>query len=241
MLDPRQYQTASAPVVAAPASAPVFTEVITRRSGSFHRFRRVAGMCGPAFVVSVAYIDPGNFAPNISGGARYGYLLLWVVAAANLLAMFVQALSAKLGIATGHDLPTLCRQHLPAPLTWMLWVQGELVAVATDLAEFIGGAIAVNLLFGVPLLPAAAFTAVASCALLGLAPTGRHRFEAVIGAMLLIVLAGFGYQAVCSGSFGGAAEGFVPRLAGADSLLLATGIVGATVMPTVHATVPAEP
>src|SRR3954452_12909017 len=104
-------------------------------------------MCGPAFVVSVAYVDPGNFATNMSGGARYGYLLLWVIAAANLLAMFVQALSAKLGIATGHDLPTLCRTHLPRPLAWMLWVQGELVAGATDLAEFIGGAIALNLLF----------------------------------------------------------------------------------------------
>jgi manganese transport protein len=233
VLDPRQYQAAPERAALVPASAYVLTDTATRPAGRIRRIRRVAGMCGPAFVVSVAYVDPGNFATNISGGARYGYLLLWVIAAANVLAMFVQALSAKLGIATGRDLPTLCRDHLPRPLTWMLWVQGELIAVATDLAEFIGGAIALNLLFGVPLLPAAAITAVVSCALLGLAPAGRHRFEAVIGTMLVVVLAGFAYQALCAGSFAGALGGFVPRLAGGDSLLLATGIIGATVMPHV--------
>jgi manganese transport protein len=233
VLDPRQYQTAPEPVALVPAAGYVLTDAPVRPGGLARRFRRIAGMCGPAFVVSVAYVDPGNFATNISGGARYGYLLLWVIVAANLLAMFVQALSAKLGIATGRDLPTLCRDHLPRPLTWMLWVQGELVAVATDLAEFIGGAIALDLLFGVPLLPAAAITAVVSCGLLSLAPTGRHRFEAVIGGMLVIVLVGFAYQSLRAGSFTGAAGGLVPRLAGGDSLLLATGIIGATVMPHV--------
>jgi manganese transport protein len=219
VLDPAQYQETSPPVASRPTAAP--------------RARRIAGMCGPAFVISVAYVDPGNFATNMSGGARYGYLLLWVVAVANVLAMFVQALSAKLGIATGQTLPELCRDHLPRPLTWMLWAQAELVAVATDLAEFVGGAIALNLLFGVALLPAAAITAVVSCGLLALAPRGRHRFEVVIGGMLAIVLAGFLYQALRAGTFAGAAGGFVPHLAGPDSLLLATGIVGATVMPHV--------
>jgi manganese transport protein len=190
-------------------------------------------MCGPAVVVSVAYVDPGNIATNISGGARHGYLLLWVIAAANLLAMFVQALSAKLGIATGRDLPTLCRQHFPRPLTWMLWFQAEIIAVATDLAEFIGGAIALNLLFGLPLSVAAAIIALVSCALLALVSTSRRCFELIIGGMLITVIAGFAYQALHAGSLDGAVSGLVPRLAGRDSLLLATGIVGATVMPHV--------
>jgi manganese transport protein len=197
------------------------------------RLLRLTGLYGPAFVVSVAYIDPGNFATNMSGGARYGNLLLWVIAAANLMAMFIQALSAKLGIVTGRNLPQLCRDRLPRPMTRLLWVQGELVAIATDLAEFIGGALALNLLFGIPLLPGATITAVVSFALLGLAPQGRHRFEAVITGMLAVVLAGFAYQVLRSGSLTGAVDGLVPRLAGADSLLLAAGIIGATVMPHV--------
>jgi manganese transport protein len=197
------------------------------------RLRRLIGLCGPAFVVSVAYVDPGNFATNMAGGAGHGYLLLWVIAAANVLAMFVQSLSAKLGIATGQSLPELCRDHLPRAAVRLLWVQAEMVAIATDLAEFIGGAIALNLLFGVPLLPAAAITAAVSCALLALAPLGRHRFELVIAGLLAGVLAGFAYQALRAGSLDGAVSGFVPRLDGADSMLLATGIVGATVMPHV--------
>ncbi|WP_079313336.1 Nramp family divalent metal transporter [Microbispora sp. GKU 823] len=197
------------------------------------RLARLAGLCGPAFVVSVAYIDPGNFATDMAGGAQYGTMLLWVIALANVLAMFVQALSAKLGIATGRNLPELCRDQLPRRVSLPLWVQAEVVAAATDLAEFIGGAIALNLLFGVPLLPAAAITAVVSSLLLMLAPRGRRRFEATVAAMLAVVLAGFAYQVLLSGSLAGVAGGFVPRLAGTDSLLLATGIIGATVMPHV--------
>ncbi|MGI5159705.1 Nramp family divalent metal transporter [Microbispora sp. CA-102843] len=197
------------------------------------RLARLAGLCGPAFVVSVAYIDPGNFATNMAGGAQYGTMLLWVIAVANAPAMFVQALSAKLGIATGRNLPELCRDHLPRRVSLPLWVQAELVAAATDLAEFIGGAIALNLLLGVPLLPAAAITAVVSSLLLMLAPRGRRRFEATVAAMLAVVLTGFAYQVLLSGSLAGVAGGFVPRLAGTDSLLLATGIMGATVMPHV--------
>ncbi|WP_307801888.1 Nramp family divalent metal transporter [Microbispora triticiradicis] len=197
------------------------------------RLARLAGLCGPAFVVAVAYVDPGNFATNMSGGARYGTMLLWVIAVANVLAMFVQALSAKLGIATGRNLPELCRDHLPRPVSLLLWAQAEMVAVATDLAEFIGGAVALNLLFGVPLLPAAAITALVSSLLLLMAPRGRRRFEVTVAAMLAVVLAGFAYQVMLSGSLAGVAGGFVPRLAGPDSLLLATGIVGATVMPHV--------
>ena len=129
----------------------------------------------------VAYVDPGNFATNIAGGAKYGYLLLWVMLAANLMAMLIQNLSAKVGIATGSNLPELCREHFPRPVTWGLWVQAELIAMATDLAEFIGAAIALNLLFGIPLLPAGLITAVVAFAILALqsarlpALRARHR------------------------------------------------------------------
>src|SRR3712207_2933105 len=114
------------------------------------RVRGTLALLGPAFVAAVAYIDPGNFATNISGGAKYGFLLVWVIVAANAMAMLVQYLSAKVGIATGKNLPELCRAHLPRPATWGLWVQAEIIAIATDLAEFVGAAIALNLLFGVP-------------------------------------------------------------------------------------------
>ncbi|MEN3535677.1 Nramp family divalent metal transporter [Microbispora sp. ZYX-F-249] len=225
MLDSRRPSDGRAPAV--PTAPPA------ARRAAPGRLARLAGLCGPAFVVSVAYVDPGNFATNMAGGAQYGTMLLWVIAVANVLAMFVQALSAKLGIATGRNLPELCRDHLPRRVSLPLWVQAELVAAATDLAEFIGGAIALNLLFGVPLLPAAAITAVVSSILLMLAPRGRRRFEVTVAALLAVVLAGFAYQVLLSGSLAGVAGGFVPRLAGPDSLLLATGIIGATVMPHV--------
>jgi manganese transport protein len=195
--------------------------------------RRMAALCGPAFIVSVAYVDPGNFATNMAGGASYGDMLLWVIAVANILAMFIQALSAKLGIATGQTLPAVCRDHLPRPVTWLLWVQGELVAVCTDLAEFLGGAIALNLLFGTPLVPAVVITAAVSSALLILAPRGRRRFETVITGLLGVVCAGFLYQALLAGHLSTAVHGLAPRLAGQGSLLLAAGIVGATIMPHV--------
>jgi manganese transport protein len=195
--------------------------------------RRAAALCGPAFIVSVAYVDPGNFATNMAGGASYGDMLLWVIGAANALAMFIQALSAKLGIATGQSLPAVCREHLPRPVTWLLWTQGELVAICTDLAEFLGGAIALNLLFGTPLVAAAVITAAVSSALLMLAPRSRRRYETVITGLLAVVCAGFVYQAVLAGHLGTAVHGLAPRLAGSDSVLLAAGIVGATVMPHV--------
>ncbi|MEV6717590.1 Nramp family divalent metal transporter [Lentzea sp. NPDC051208] len=197
------------------------------------RVRSVAVVMGPAFVVAVAYVDPGNFATNMAGGATHGYLLLWVIVSASLLAMFVQYQSAKLGIVTGRNLPELCREHYPRPVTKMLWVQAELVAMATDLAEFVGAAVALNLLFGVPLLPAALITAVVSFGILALAPLRRRRFESVIIGMLAIVLGGFLYQTLHLGPLTGAAAGLVPGFAGVDSVLLATGMLGATVMPHV--------
>ncbi|WP_229070004.1 Nramp family divalent metal transporter [Actinoplanes sp. DH11] len=198
------------------------------------RVTRVAPWFGPAFVAAIAYADPGNFATNFTGGASYGYLLVWVIVAANLMAMLIQSLSAKLGLVTGRDLPELCRENLPKPVNRGLWVQGELVAMATDLAEIIGGALALYLLFGLPLPIGGLITCVAAFALLELNRRGVRRFETVIGVLLGVILVGFLYTAVRSGSDNAAlAAGLVPSFDGTDSLLLATGILGATVMPHV--------
>jgi manganese transport protein len=198
------------------------------------RIRGALAMLGPAFVASVAYVDPGNFATNIQGGAQYGYLLLWVVLAANLIAMAVQYLSAKLGIVTGRSLPELIRDRLPRPATWAMWIQGEVMAMATDVAEFIGAALGLNLLFGVPMLPAGLITGLITFAVLGLRARGRRRFEQAIIALLGFVVAGFGYETLKLGpSVPGSLHGLVPGLDGAGSLYLAAAILGATVMPHV--------
>jgi manganese transport protein len=202
-----------------------------RRRG---RLRTTIAVLGPAFVACVAYVDPGNFATNIAAGATYGYLLLWVLLSANLMAMLIQNLSAKIGIATGRNLPELCREHFPRRVTWGLWVQAEIVAMATDLAEFVGAAIALNLLFGIPLFPAGLITAVVSFAVLALQRRGHRRFELAIAFFLGIILLGFLYDTLRIGFDGSeAAQGFVPAFDGADSVLLATAILGATVMPHV--------
>jgi manganese transport protein len=202
-----------------------------RRRG---RVRAALPFIGPAFVAAIAYVDPGNFATNIAGGAKFGYLLLWVILGANLMAMLIQFLSAKVGIATGRSLPELCREHFPRPVSFGLWVQAELIAMATDLAEFVGAAIALNLLFGLPLLPAGLVTAVVAFALLGLQTRGYRRFEIVIAGMLGVILLGFLVDSLLvPHDAKGVAEGFIPGFAGTDSLLLATGILGATVMPHV--------
>jgi len=198
------------------------------------RLRGTLPYLGPAFVASIAYVDPGNFATNIGGGAGFGYTLLWVILAANLMGMLIQNLSAKVGIATGRSLPELCREHFPRSVSFGLWVQAELIAMATDLAEFIGAAVALNLLFGVPLFAAGLITAAAAFAILSLQSNGYRRFEAVITAMLGVILAGFLYETLTVGADpGGVARGFIPGFAGTDSVLLAVGILGATVMPHV--------
>ncbi|PZA21472.1 divalent metal cation transporter [Modestobacter versicolor] len=196
--------------------------------------RRLWTMLGPAFVAAVAYVDPGNFATNFSGGASFGYTLLWVIVAANLMAMLIQSLTAKLGLATGRDLATNCRERLPRPVTWGLWAQAEAVAIATDLAEIVGGAVALYLLFGVPLPIGGLITAVVAFVLLAAQSRGHRPFERVITGLLLVIGGGFAYTLVGSGvDMGGVASGMVPSFAGSDSLLLATGILGATVMPHV--------
>jgi manganese transport protein len=196
--------------------------------------RKLIPLLGPAFVAAVAYVDPGNVATNFSAGAASGYTLLWVVLAASLIGVLVQSLTAKLGLATGRDLASLCRERLPRPLTWGLWLQAEAVAVATDLAEIVGGAVALQLLFGVPLPVGGVITAVVAFALLVPQSRGHRPFERVIAGLLLVVGLGFGWTLVGSGvDVGGAAAGLVPSFGGPEGMVLATGILGATVMPHV--------
>ena len=196
------------------------------------RLRATLAMLGPAFVAAIAYVDPGNFATNVNGGARFGYLLLWVVLAANVMAMLIQYLSAKLGVATDRNLPELCREHYSRPVAWGLWIQAEAMAMATDIAEFLGAALGLNLLFHVPLFPAGFITAAIAFALLELQRHGFRRFELAITGLLGLIFLGFLYETVKIGpSASGAAEGLIPRLHGSSSVYLAVGIVGATVMP----------
>ncbi len=189
-------------------------------------------LLGPAFVTAIAYVDPGNFATNITAGSTYGYLLVWVIIASNLMAMLIQYLSAKAGIATGKSLPALCRDHFPRPVVRGLWTQAELVAIATDLAEVVGGAIALKILFDLPLLVGGVITAAVAFALLTMQTRGHRPFETVITGLLAVILAGFIVDLTMSGLQPVAmAEGVVPRFDGAESLLLAAGMLGATVMP----------
>ena len=196
------------------------------------RLRALPLMLGPAFVAAIAYVDPGNFATNLQGGARFGYLLLWVVLAANLMAMLIQYLSAKLGIVTGRNLPELCRDAYPRWVSRGLWVQAEIVAMATDIAEFLGAALGLNLLFHVPLVPAGVITGVIAFAILELQRHGFRRFELAITALLGLIFLGFLYETLKIGpSASGVVGGLVPHMDGADALYLAVGIIGATVMP----------
>ncbi|WP_220183076.1 Nramp family divalent metal transporter [Sphaerisporangium album] len=195
---------------------------------------RAGQIIGPAFVAAIAYVDPGNVATNLTAGATFGYLLVWVVVAASLVAMLVQFQAAKLGMATGKSLPRLCRERFPRWGARLLWLQAEVVVLATDLAEFVGAAIGMRLLFGVPVALSAALTALASMLLLELRRRGRTRpFELMSAAALLLVGTGVGYDILVTGhqSASGLAAGLVPALHGQSSLVLAMGIVGATVMP----------
>ena len=204
--------------------------------GERRGLRAALPFLGPAFIAAVAYVDPGNFATNLAGGAKYGYLLLWVILVANLMAMLIQTMSAKLGIATGMNLPEVCRAKFSTPVTVGLWVQAELVAMATDLAEFVGAALGLNLLFGIPLVWAGLLTGVFAFAILALQTQGGFRhLEAVIIGLVGVIVAGFAFEVVNAGaSPKGVASGLlIPRFDGSESVLLAAGILGATVMPHV--------
>jgi manganese transport protein len=205
--------------------------LVGRRRGT----RALWPFLGPAFIAAVAYVDPGNFATNMAAGAKFGYLLLWVVLMANLMAMLIQSMSAKLGIATGMSLPEVCRERFSRRVSVGLWLQAEVIAMATDLAEFIGAAIGLNLLFGIPLFPAGLLTGVAAFAILALQSRGFRRLEAVIAAFIGVIVTAFALQVLMARPEPGSVlHGlFVPQLDGTESLLLAVGILGATVMPHV--------
>jgi manganese transport protein len=218
-----------------PGEAAVAAAARRSLEGRARGLGRVWPFLGPAFVAAVAYIDPGNFATNVAGGSRYGYLLLWVVLAANLIAMLVQAQSAKLGIATGCNLAELCRERFRRRTSVGLWLQAEVVAMATDIAEVIGAALGLNLLFGIPLFAAGLIAGAGAFAILGLQQRGFRRLEAAITSLVGVVVASFAFELFDANPDGGEVLGhlFVPGFAGAGSVLLASGIIGATVMPHV--------
>lgn len=196
---------------------------------------RLFPFMGPAFVAAVAYIDPGNFATNIQSGSEYGYLLLWVIVASNLMAMLIQSLSAKLGIATGRNLAEMCRDHFSPPVVTAMWVLMELVAMATDLAEFLGAALGFNLLFHIPLIWGAVLTALVTFAALALERYGFRPVEALIAALVGVVAFSYIAETIMDVPDWGqvAYHATVPILHGTETVLLAAGILGATVMPHV--------
>jgi manganese transport protein len=201
--------------------------------GQAKGIKRLLPFLGPAFIAAVAYIDPGNYATNISAGSSYGYMLLWVIFASNLIASLIQTMSAKLGIATGKNLPEICREQFSKRASILLWIQAELVVIATDLAEFIGTSLGLYLLFDIPLTTAAIITVVGSFALLEIQRRGIRQLEILITGMIFIVVIAFCVQvfyaepdtsAMLSGLF-------TPKFKGVDSIILAAGMIGATVMP----------
>jgi len=202
------------------------------RGGRF----RLLPFLGPAFIAAVAYVDPGNFATNIAGGSQFGYTLVWVVVASSLMAMLVQGLSAKLGVATGRNLAEVCRDEFPRRVSFGLWVQAEVIAMATDLAEFLGAAIGLHLLIGLPLLPAAFVTAIASFLILGMQRFGFRPLEATIVAIVLVIGVCYVIELFYAQPDLGLAarHAVIPGFAGSsEALLLSVGIIGATVMPHV--------
>ena len=193
---------------------------------------RLVRLLGPAFVAAIAYVDPGNVAANLSAGAKYGYLLVWVLVLANAMAVIVQYLSAKLGLVTGRSLPEMLGDRMPRTSRVLFWVQAELVAVATDLAEVIGGALALAILFDLPLLLGGVIVGAVSMGILALQRGGQRRFEHVIVALLAVITVGFVAGLFVSPvDWGGAAGGLVPRFDGTETVLLAASMLGATVMP----------
>ena len=188
---------------------------------------------GPAIIASIAYMDPGNFATNIQGGAEFGYMLLWVVLVANLIAMLFQSLSAKLGIVTNKSLAEHCRDHFPLPVVYCMWIASEIAAMATDLAEVLGGAIGLTLLFHVPLIVSCLITGIVTYGILLVQGSGFRPMEIVIGAFVSAISLSYVAEIfIAPPNWAAAAYGtFVPHLAGSGSITLAVGIVGATVMP----------
>ncbi|GAC1690961.1 MAG: Nramp family divalent metal transporter [Candidatus Dormibacteraceae bacterium] len=234
--EPPLKPTVEPAVAALPGEERVLRAAEKALNGETRGLRALMPFLGPAFVAAVAYVDPGNFATNIAGGAQYGYMLLWVVLAANLMAMLVQSMSAKLGIATGLNLAEVCREKFPRGATIALWIQAEVIAMATDLAEFVGASIGIHLLFpAIPLFVAGIMTAIAAFGILSLQSQGFRGFEAVITALVGVIVAAFAFEVILARpSVTGVVSGLItPRFAGTESVLLGAGILGATVMPHV--------
>lgn len=211
----------------------VSANAVLDRSSKKSWFAQLLPFLGPAFIASVAYVDPGNFATNIQSGAQFGYLLLWVIVVSNLMALLIQSLSAKLGIATGHNLAEQFRRNFPRPFVLFMWVLMEIVAMATDLAEFLGAALGLNLLFGLPLWIAGLITAVATFAILGMERFGVRALEATISVLVGVVAISYVVETILDRPEWGLVfrAAVTPRFAGPESVLLAAGILGATVMP----------
>jgi manganese transport protein len=218
------------------ATRAVLPEGLRTVDEALHRTRfRILPFLGPAFIACVAYIDPGNFATNVAGGSKFGYQLVWVIVAANVLAMLIQTLSAKLGIATGRNLPEVCRERFSHRVSIGLWIQAEAIAMATDLAEFLGAAIGIHLLFGWALFPSALVAGVAAFAILGLQRFGFRPFEAVIAVLVGVIGCCYLIELTFADPDWGQVlkHSVVPGFSGSESVLLAVGILGATVMPHV--------
>jgi manganese transport protein len=203
--------------------------------GRTHGWRAILPFLGPAFIACVAYIDPGNFATNIQGGSAFGYNLLWVILLANLMAMLIQTMAAKLGLATGKNLAELCREQFARPVTVAMWIVSEIAAMATDLAEFLGASIALNLLFGIPLIYATLITGVATYLILQLERRGFRPLEAVITALVGVIAACYVIETLFSRPNWGQVvlHAVTPWEGNASSVLFSVGIIGATVMPHV--------
>lgn len=202
-------------------------------NGKVKGFRALLPFLGPAFIASIAYIDPGNFATNIQAGASFGYKLLWVIILANLMAMLLQNMSAKLGIATGKNLPEVCREYMPKPLTYIMWIVSEFAAMATDLAEFLGATLALNLLFGIPMIYAVIITGIVTYLILMLERYGFRPLEKFIAAFAMLIGLCYLVETVLSRpNFTQIAyHSVVPWLGNSHSIMLAVGVIGATVMP----------
>jgi manganese transport protein len=228
-----------APPAKKPAISPAPGDTVARAKAVLDgntkgpRLSRILPFLGPAFIAGVAYLDPGNFATNIQSGAQFGYTLLWVIVGSNLTAMLLQALSAKLGIATGRNLAEQCRLRFPRALVLTMWVLMEIVAMATDLAEFLGAAVGFNLLFGIPLWLGGVLTALSAFLILALERYGFRPLEAVISVMVGVVAVSYLVETLLARPDWGLVlhHAIVPGFAGSESVLLATGILGATVMP----------
>ena len=205
-------------------------EVLAGQRGGWRGYMALAG---PAVIASIAYVDPGNFATNIQAGAKYGYGLLWVVLLANAIAMLFQALSAKLGIVTGCNLAEMCRHHFPRPIVWAMWIVSEIAAMATDLAEFLGAAIGLSLLFHMPLLAGMIVTAIVTYGLLMFERLGFRPIELIIGGMVSVIALCYLVEMFVAPIdwFAAAVHTVVPQITDPQALLLAVGIIGATVMP----------